>query len=124
MDIGLPKQQSDLPDSISSPYAVWVRDSLEVAYEQVRRYSGQVVQRQKRLYDRGVVRRLFAVGDWVLRYYTPAKKCKLEHGFALIWLCRSPAGRLEYKGTKIHQSSWYIAKISRKSHSHRVRCHI
>ena len=49
MDIGLPKQQSDLPDSISSPYAVWVRDALEVAYEQVRRYSGQVVQRQKRL---------------------------------------------------------------------------
>ena len=65
MDIGLPKQQSDLPDSISSQYAVWVRDALEVAYEQVRRYSGQVVQRQKRLYDRRAVRRLFAVGDWV-----------------------------------------------------------
>ena len=47
IDIGLPKQQSDLPDSISSPYVVWVRDALEVAYEQVRRYSGQVVQRQK-----------------------------------------------------------------------------
>ena len=74
MDIGLPKQQSDLPDSISSPYAVWVRDALEVAFEQVRRHSGQVVQRQKRLYDRRAVRRLFAVGDWVLRYYTPAKK--------------------------------------------------
>ena len=78
MDIGLPKQQLDLPDSISSPYAVWVRDTLEVAYEQVRRYSGQVVQRQKRLYDRRAVRRLFAVRDWVLRYYTPAKKCKLD----------------------------------------------
>ena len=78
MDIGLPKQQSDLPDSISSPYALWVRDSLEVAYEQVRRYSGQVVQRQQRLYDGRAVRHLFAVGDWVLRYYTPAKKCKLD----------------------------------------------
>ena len=78
MDIGLSKQQSDLPDSISSPFAVWVRDALEVAYEQVRRYSGQVIQRQKRLYDRRAVRRLFAVGDWVLRYYTPAKKCKLD----------------------------------------------
>ena len=44
MDIGLP-QQSDLPDSSSSPYAVWVRDALEVAYEQVHRHSGQVVQR-------------------------------------------------------------------------------
>ena len=40
MDIGLPKQQSDLPDSITSPYAIWVRDALEVAYEQVCQYSG------------------------------------------------------------------------------------
>ena len=70
IDIGPPKQQLDLPDSISSPYAVWVRDALEVAYEQVRQHSGQVVQRQKRLYDRRAVRRLFAIGDWVLRYYT------------------------------------------------------
>ena len=36
------------------------------------------MQRQKRLYDRRAVRRLFAVGDWVLRYYSPAKKCKLH----------------------------------------------
>ena len=49
MDIGLPKQQSDLPDSITSPYAIWVRDALEVAYEQVRQHSGQAVQHQKRL---------------------------------------------------------------------------
>ena len=49
MDIGLPKQQWDSPDSITSPYAIWVR-----------------------------LPRLFAVGDWVMRYYTPAKKCKLD----------------------------------------------
>ena len=48
MDIGLPKQQSDLPDYITSPYAIWVRDALEVAYDQVRQHSGQAVQRQKR----------------------------------------------------------------------------
>ena len=78
MVIGLPKQQSDLPDSITSPYAMWVRDALEVAYEQVRQHSGQAVQRQKRLYDHRAVKRLFAVGDWVMRYYTPAKKCKLD----------------------------------------------
>ena len=78
MDIGLPKKQSDLPDSITSPYAIWVRDALEVAYDQVRQHSGQAVQRQKRLCDRRAVKRLFAVGDWVMRYYTPAKKCKLD----------------------------------------------
>ena len=92
MDIGLPRQQSDLPDSISSPYAVWVRDALEVAYEQVRRYSGQVVQRQKQLYDRRAVRRLFAVGDWVLRYYTPTKKCKLDSAWVGPYLVVSLTG--------------------------------
>ena len=46
MDIGLPRREPDLPDPITSPYAIWVRDALEVAYDQVRRHSGQ---RQKRL---------------------------------------------------------------------------
>ena len=74
MDIGLPKEQSDIPDAITtSPYAIWVRDALEEAYEQVRQHSGQAVQRQKRLYDHRAVKRLFAVGDWVMRFYTPAK---------------------------------------------------
>ena len=64
---------------ITNPYAIWVRDALEVAYtDQVRRHSGQAVLRQKRLYDKRAVRRLFAVGDWAMRYYSPAKKCKLD----------------------------------------------
>ena len=78
MDIGLPREQSDTPDSITSLYAIWVRDALEEAYDQVRQHSGQAVQRQKRLYDRRAVKRKFAVGDWVMRFYTPAKKCKLD----------------------------------------------
>ena len=68
--VGLLRQDPDLPDPITSPYDVWVRDGLEVAYDQVRRHSGQAVQRRKRLYDRRSVRRLFAVGDsaWVGLY--------------------------------------------------------
>ena len=75
MDVGLPRREPDLrvPDPISIPYAVWVCDALEVAYNQVCRHSGQAVQRQKKLYDRRAVRRL-----WVMRYYPPAKKCKLD----------------------------------------------
>ena len=78
LDIGLPKEQIDTTDSITSPYAIWVRDALEEAYDQVRQHSGQAVQRQKRLYDRRAVKRNFTVGDWVMRYYSPAKKCKLD----------------------------------------------
>ena len=69
MDIGLPRQQPDLAEDVTSSYAVWVKDSLEVAFDQVRRHSGQAVQRQKRLCDQRAVRRLFAIGNWVMRYY-------------------------------------------------------
>ena len=78
MDIGLPRQDPEPPAAISSPFAVWVRDALEVAFDQVRRHSGQAVQPQKRLYDQRVVRRLFAIGDWVMCCYPAAKKCKLD----------------------------------------------
>ena len=74
MDFGPPHQDQDIPDPIKNPHASWVRDTLEVAYDQVRRHSGQVVRRQKRLYDKRAVRHLFAVGDWTLRNYPPAKK--------------------------------------------------
>ena len=82
----------DLPDPITSPYAVWVHDALEVAYHQVHRHSGQAVQRQKRLYDRRDVRRIFTVGDWVLRYYSPAKNCKLDSAWVGPYLVVSLAG--------------------------------
>ena len=77
MDIGLPHQDPDPQEGVTSPYAVWVKDSLEVAFDQVRRNLGHAVQRQKRLYDQLAVRRLFAIGDWVMRYYPAGKKCKL-----------------------------------------------
>ena len=55
MDIGLPSQDPDPQEGVTSPYAAWVKDSLEVAFDQVRRSSGQAVQRQKRLYDQRAV---------------------------------------------------------------------
>ena len=82
MDIGLTRQDPEPPDAVSSPFAVWVWDALEVAFDQVLRHSGLAVQRQKRLYDQRAVRRLFAIGDWVMRYYPAAKKCKLDS----VWL--------------------------------------
>ena len=75
---GLPHRHPDPAEDVASPYAVWVKDSLEVAFDQVRRHSGQAVRRQKRLYDQRAVRHLFALGDEVMRYYPAGKKCKLD----------------------------------------------
>ena len=92
MDVGLSWRESDLPDPITNPYAIWVHDALEVVYNHVRRHSGQAVQRQKRLYDQRAIRRLFAMGDWVLRYYSPANKCKLDSAWVGPYLVVSLAG--------------------------------
>ena len=81
---GLPRQQPDLMEDVSSPYAVWVKDSLEVAFDQVCRHSGQAVQRQKSLYDQWAVRRLFAIGNWVMRYYPIGKLDSIWTGPYLI----------------------------------------
>ena len=67
MDIGMPRRQPEPVDDVVSPYAVWVKDLLEVAFDQVRRHSGKAVRRQRRLYDQRAVRWLFALGDWVMR---------------------------------------------------------
>ena len=45
MDIGMPRRQPEPMDDVISPYAVWVKDSLEVAFDQVRRHSGKAVRR-------------------------------------------------------------------------------
>ena len=55
-----------------------------MAFYQVRRHSGQAVRRQKRLYDQRAVRRLFALGDWVMRYYPAGKKDSIWAGLYLI----------------------------------------
>ena len=92
MDVGRPLQDPDLPEPITSPYADGsVMHWRCQAYDQVRRHSGQAVRRQKRLYDRRAVRRLFAVGDWALRYYSP-KKCKLDSAWVGPYLVVSLAG--------------------------------
>ena len=59
------------------PFAAWVRDALEVAYDQVRHSLNQTAARRKRLYDVKAVNHKFAVGSWVLRYYPPAAQKKL-----------------------------------------------
>ena len=49
-------------------------------------------ERQKHLYDKRAVRRLFVVGDWTMRYYPPAKKCKLDSPWVGPYLVVSLAG--------------------------------
>ena len=64
-------------DVAPHPFATWVRDALEVAYDHVRSSLLKTASRRKRLYDTKAVNRKFPVGSWVLRYYPPAAQHKL-----------------------------------------------
>ena len=64
-------------DVAPHPFATWVRDALEVAYDHVRSSLRKTASRRKRLYDTKAVNRKFPVGSWVLRYYPPAVQHKL-----------------------------------------------
>ena len=59
------------------PFATWVRDALEVAYDHVRELLHRTAARRKRLYDTKTVNMKFPVGSWVLRYYPLAAQHKL-----------------------------------------------
>ena len=64
-------------DVAPHPFATWVRDALEVAYDHVRSSLRKTASRRKRLYDTKAVNRKFPMGSWVLRYYPPAAQHKL-----------------------------------------------
>ena len=113
MDTGLPRHASNTgsTDPIQNPYALWVRDTLELAYDQVRSNAHQTVRRQKHLYDQRGVKRMFTVGYCTVQYYPLAKKCKLDSPWlAPTWLCRSADGRLVSSYSRTLPCSLYIAK--------------
>ena len=64
-------------DVAPHPFATWVRDAPEVAYDHVRHSLQCTATRRKRLYDVKAVNRKFPVGSWVLRYYPPVAQKKL-----------------------------------------------
>ena len=103
MDVGLPRCNQDSPDPIKNLHALWVRDALEVAYDLVHWHAGQAVRRQKHLYDKRAVEGVFAIGDWTMRYYPPAKKCKLDSPWLGLYLVVSLAGWAV--GLQLHSDS-------------------
>ena len=90
-------------DVAPHPFATWVRDALEVAYDHVRSSLKKTASRRKRLYDTKAVNWKFPVGSWVLRYYRPHSINWDHRGSGLIRLFdRPPVIRLAFNGTQIN----------------------
>ena len=98
MDIGLPRQDLEPPDVVTSPFAVWVRDALEVAFDQVRRNSGLAVQRHKD-YTINDACLLLVTGLYDI---TPQGRSAnwTRCGWARLWWCPSSAGRWAYRDSR------------------------
>ena len=63
-------------DVAPHPFATWVRDVLEVAYDHVRHTLQRTAARRKRLYDIKAVHRKFPIKSWILRLYPFAAQQK------------------------------------------------
>ena len=61
-----------------APDALWGCEALKLTYDPVHSNAGQAVRGQKLLCDPRAVKRIFTFGDWTMRYYPPAVKCKLD----------------------------------------------
>ena len=70
-------------DVLPHPFATWVWDALEVAYDHVRESLHRMVAHRKWLYDTKAVNRKFPIGSWVLRYYPPPPPRKLNTNWTL-----------------------------------------
>ena len=85
-------------DVAPHPFAVWVRDALDVDYDQVRHSLHHTAAPRKRLCDVKAVNRKFPVGSWVLRYYRWLRKSWDPLGLGHSkWFDRLPATSLAYR---------------------------
>ena len=66
-------------DKSPHPFATWVRDALEVAYDHVRESLHRTAARRKRVCGAKAVNRKFPIGSWALCYYPPAA----QHTFGI-----------------------------------------
>ena len=78
------------------PFATWVRDALEVAYDHARESLHRTLARRKRLYDTNAVDRKFPVGSWVDTLLPHS--CSAQVGFSLDWTSSSrSSGHRSYR---------------------------
>ena len=77
-DVSTPELRMNREHDVSPhPFATWVRDTLEVAYDHVRETLGQRPAGNDCMTRNKAVNRKFPVGLWVLRYCPSAAQHKL-----------------------------------------------
>ena len=117
-DLSTPELRTNREHDVSPhPFATWVRDALEVAYDNVRESLNRTAAHRKRLYDAKAVNRKFPVGSWVLRYYPPPPPQPCNTSWVLPGLdpnksfVRPPVIRLAFKRNRKNPSCLFMWMI-------------
>ena len=77
-------------------YVEWVKQSIQNNFELARVNLRAAAQRQKRYYDERTKQRQFDIGDWVLRFYQPNLRNKLQSPYIGPYLVINKPGEVTY----------------------------
>lgn len=78
-------------------YVEWVRRTLQDNFERARNYLQMAAERQKRYYDQRTKDQQFTVGEWVLRFYPPNLRNKLNPPYIGPYLVVKKLGEVTYQ---------------------------
>ena len=92
-------------------YVEELRGSMESSFHFVRQHLQQSAERQKKYYDNKAENRSFKEGDWVLRYYLPNQKDKLNPKYIGPYKVCSKINEINYKIQKSPNSPTIIVHI-------------
>ena len=77
-------------------YVEWVKQTIQNNFELARVNLRAAAQRQKRYYDERTKQRQFDIGDWVLRFYPPNLRNKLQSPYIGPYLVINKPGEVTY----------------------------
>jgi ribosomal protein L21E len=102
-------------------YVEWVKDSMSLAFENVKLCTNKNALRQKRNYDTGRELRKFKIGDWVWVHYPPNENFKFGQGWHGPFLIVNKLSELNYRVQKSENSRIITVHIDHiKQYDHEV----
>ena len=92
-------------------YVEWIRHSLQDSYERAQHQLQAVSKRQKRYYDVRTKDRQYCEGDFVLRFYPPNLKSKLNSPYIGPFRVMAKLGDVTYKIQRTPQSKPVVVHV-------------
>jgi hypothetical protein len=100
-----------VPDLCPVEYVEWVKNTMAKNYAKVREHMGRAAERQRRVYNKSAVLRVFQRGDWVLRFFPPRARNKLSAKYVGPYLVLERLGEVSYKVQRSRDSTPMVVHV-------------